>query len=139
MRVFISIAVAAASLALCAGEAGAAPARGLHARAVAHRTHRLQTTRVLHHYSALARANGQAGRLQRISATSSERESARRSEEIGFIKDSEHTGYGVRSNDSEAVVGAYRRPADPNLPSTDMFHEGKGAAGVSWSMKLGGH
>ena len=140
MRVFVSVAIAAASLALCASEAGAVPARGAHARARvgAHGVHRLRTTRVLHHYSALARANG-AGRVQRISTGAADGESAGRSDDVGFIKDADHAGYGMRKDNTEAVLGAYRRPADPNLPATDMFHEGKGAAGVSWSVKLGGH
>ena len=140
MRVVVSIAVAvaAASLALCASEAGAAPVRRAHARASlgAHRIHRLRTTRVLHHYSAQARANGQAPGMQRIATGASE---PGQSDEVGFIKDADHAGYGMKKDNTEAVVGAYRRPPDPNLPATDMFHEGKGAAGVSWSVKLGGH
>ena len=125
-------------MALSVSEAGAAPAKGVHARAHAHKTHRLRTTRILRHYSALARANG-AGRVQRISTGSSASESVGQSDGVGFIKDDGHAGYGVRGNNTEAVVGAYRRPPDANLPATDMFHEGKGAAGVSWSVTLGGH
>ena len=55
----------------------------------------------------------------------------------GFIKDKSRAGWGWRGHKSETVLGVYRRPDDPSVPSTDMYHEGKGAAGVSMSIQLG--
>ena len=55
----------------------------------------------------------------------------------GFIKDKTRAGWGWQGHKSETVLGVYRRPDDPSVPGPDMYHEGKGAAGVSMSIQLG--
>lgn len=140
MKSSILIALVAIAGSVWVTDAGAATRHGAHAGwRAARSTHRLRTARPLHHYSALARAYGaRDGRVQRISTASPEAVDSDPAEGVGFIKDANHAGYGVKGDHSEALVGAYRRPKDMNLPATDMYHEGKGAAGVSWSVTLGG-
>ncbi len=87
--------------------------------------------RPMHHISALARAAGQRTGFEQVANTTSPPEG------VGFIKDHDRGGYGVKKGRDEAVLGLYRRPPDPNLPTPTMYEEGKGAAGVSMSIKLG--
>ena len=54
-----------------------------------------------------------------------------------FIKDKSRAGWGWQGSRSETVLGVYKRPDDPSLPPPDMYQAGKGAAGVSMSIKLG--
>ena len=140
MKSSIVIALVAIAGAVWTTDAGAATRHGVHAGwRAAQSVHRLRTARPLHQYSALARAYGaRDGRVQRVSMASPTPVDSNSPEGVGFIKDADHAGYGVKGDHSEALVGAYRRPKDVNLPGTDMYHEGKGAAGVSWSVTLGG-
>ena len=48
-------------------------------------------------------------------------------------------GWGVDHAGTQAVVGLYQRPAQPDIPGPQTYHspEGRGAAGLSLSFKLG--
>ena len=54
-----------------------------------------------------------------------------------FIKDKSRAGWGWQGKRSETVLGVYKRQDDTALPAPDMYQAGKGAAGVSMSIKLG--
>ena len=60
----------------------------------------------------------------------------------GFYKsEKEHeAGWGFRQGGVHTVVGLYQRPAEPgDIPGRQIYHtpEGRGAAGLSLSFKLG--
>ena len=48
-------------------------------------------------------------------------------------------GWGVNDHGTQAVVGLYQRPPHPDIPGPQTYHnpEGRGAAGLSLSFKLG--
>ncbi len=56
----------------------------------------------------------------------------------GWFKAPDRAGYGVSKGGAETMVGLYTRPERPDLPGPELYqHEGRGAAGVSLSLKLG--
>ena len=48
-------------------------------------------------------------------------------------------GWGVNDHGTQTVVGLYQRPPRPDIPGPQTYHdpEGRGAAGLSLSFKLG--
>ncbi len=48
-------------------------------------------------------------------------------------------GWGMRQGATQTVVGFYQRPSQPGIPGPQTYHtpEGRGAAGLSLSFKLG--
>ncbi|HEY5410579.1 MAG TPA: hypothetical protein VIJ94_07620 [Caulobacteraceae bacterium] len=57
----------------------------------------------------------------------------------GMFKTHNTAGWGVADGQSQAAVGFYRRPEQPGIPGPQMDgNEGRGAAGLSFAMKLGG-
>ena len=48
-------------------------------------------------------------------------------------------GWGVNDHGTQTVVGLYQRPLRPDIPGPQTYHtaEGRGAAGLSLSFKLG--
>ena len=48
-------------------------------------------------------------------------------------------GWGMRQGATQTVVGVYQRPPQPGIPGPQTYHtpEGRGAAGLSLSFKLG--
>jgi hypothetical protein len=57
----------------------------------------------------------------------------------GWFKSHDEAGWGFSQGHTETVVGLYKRPYEPQLPGPQIYHdpEGRGAAGVSISLKLG--
>jgi hypothetical protein len=57
----------------------------------------------------------------------------------GWFKGHDEAGWGFAQGRTETVVGLYRRPDEPQLPGPQIYHqpEGRGAAGLSISLKLG--
>lgn len=56
----------------------------------------------------------------------------------GWFKAPGKAGYGVSKGGTETMVGLYTRPQRPDIPGPQMYErEGRGAAGVSLSLKLG--
>ena len=53
-------------------------------------------------------------------------------------KDKE-AGWGVHDGRTQTLVGVYQRPPQPDIPGPQTYHtaEGRGAAGLSLSFKLG--
>ncbi len=90
-----------------------------------------------HRMSPLARANGQA--QYRVADGGGDINlSPSESETPGLIKGDGVAGYGWSNGKTQTVMGVYRRPPEPNLPQKDWIPEGRGAAGVSVNIKLGG-
>jgi hypothetical protein len=57
----------------------------------------------------------------------------------GMFKTHDAAGWGVAEGGGQAAVGFYKRPEETGVPAPQMYqHEGRGAAGLSFSMKLGG-
>ncbi len=55
----------------------------------------------------------------------------------GWFKSRRQAGWGVSDGGAQTMVGFYQRPARPDIPGPQMYHEGQGAAGLSLSLKLG--
>jgi len=57
----------------------------------------------------------------------------------GWFKSDHEAGWGMRDGGTRTVVGLYQRPAQPGIPGPQIYHdpEGRGAAGLSLSLKLG--
>ncbi len=55
-----------------------------------------------------------------------------------WFKTADKTGYGWRNGATETTFGLYARPARPDLPGPRISPEGKGAAGLAFSINLGG-
>ncbi len=89
--------------------------------------------RARHHYSALALAQ----LSRRRAAAAAAQDGAARRRQDGIVRADGHAGWGLQRGRSEAIVGAYRRPPDPNLPAPKMYNESRGAAGVQVTMPLG--
>jgi hypothetical protein len=58
----------------------------------------------------------------------------------GWFKQGKEAGLGFSQGGGRTMVGVYQRPAPPGIPGPQTLHdpEGRGAAGVSLSFKLGG-
>lgn len=58
----------------------------------------------------------------------------------GWFKQGKEAGMGFAQGGGRTMVGVYQRPAPPDIPGPQTLHdpEGRGAAGVSLSLKLGG-
>lgn len=58
----------------------------------------------------------------------------------GWFKQGQEAGLGFAQGGGRTMVGLYQRPAPPDIPGPQTLHdpEGRGAAGVSLSLKLGG-
>ncbi len=57
----------------------------------------------------------------------------------GWFKSGHEAGWGVSQGSSQMVAGIYQRPQQPDIPGPQTLHtpEGRGAAGLSLSLKLG--
>jgi hypothetical protein len=56
----------------------------------------------------------------------------------GWFKTQNQLGWGAGQNGGQTVLGIYQRPARPDIPAHQTQPiEGEGAAGVSWTLKLG--
>ncbi len=60
------------------------------------------------------------------------------SDRPNWFKTPDKTGYGWRNGATETTFGLYRLPPTPDLPAPKISPEAKGAAGVSFSITLGG-
>ena len=61
------------------------------------------------------------------------------SDRPGMFKTHDAAGWGVAEGGGQAAVGFYKRPEETGVPAPQIYrHEGRGAAGLSFSMKLGG-
>ena len=58
----------------------------------------------------------------------------------GLFKQGKEAGWGFSQGGARTMVGLYQRPPPPDIPGPQTLHdpEGRGAAGVSLSFKLGG-
>jgi len=101
-------------------------------------SHRRPATRrrpiIRAHMSALAAADAKA-RAQHVSLAEQD---TGPSEAPSWFKTKDKAGYGWREGGTETMVGVYRRPTEPDLPGPRIAPEAKGAAGVSFALKLGG-
>ncbi len=56
----------------------------------------------------------------------------------GWFKGKREAGWGFSNGRAEAMAGLYQRPGQPDIPGNQVYHqEGRGAAGLSLSLKLG--
>jgi hypothetical protein len=56
----------------------------------------------------------------------------------GWFKTPDEAGWGFSQGRTETMVGLYKRPEQPDLPGPQIYHqEGRGAAGLAVSLKLG--
>jgi hypothetical protein len=57
----------------------------------------------------------------------------------GWFKQGREAGVGISQGGARTMVGFYQRPAPPGIPGPQTLHdpEGRGAAGLSLSFKLG--
>jgi hypothetical protein len=57
----------------------------------------------------------------------------------GWFKSRREAGWGVSQGSAQMVAGLYQRPENPDIPGPQTLHtpEGRGAAGLSLSLKLG--
>jgi len=66
---------------------------------------------------------------------------AEASDRSGWFKSEKdrEAGWGIHRGGSQTVVGLYQRPPQPDIPGPQTYHspEGRGAAGLSLSFKLG--
>ncbi len=61
------------------------------------------------------------------------------SDHPGVFKTHDTAGWGVSQGGGQAAVGFYKRPEETGVPAPQMYqNEGRGAAGLSFTMKLGG-
>ena len=64
-----------------------------------------------------------------------------RSDREGWFRSEKdrEAGWGVHDGATQTVVGLYQRPPQPDIPGPQTYHspEGRGAAGLSLSFKLG--
>ncbi len=59
-------------------------------------------------------------------------------ERSGWFKASNQAGWGMSQGGAQTVVGLYQRPSPPDIPGPQVSPaEGRGAAGLSLSVKLG--
>ena len=142
----IAILAALAALA-CADVAGAAPAAKAPHRTAAH-----ATPARLHKASGAARRRPRqhALRTTNLDAASAEDPaSAYRTRDAdqglpgqpGWFRSEKEkeAGWGVDDHGTRVVAGIYQRPPQPGIPGPQTYHtpEGRGAAGLSFSLKLG--
>ena len=56
----------------------------------------------------------------------------------GWFKGQHEAGWGMSHGSTQLVAGLYQRPAQPDIPPPQIYGpEGRGAAGLSLSIKLG--
>lgn len=126
----------AAVLALAgAGGAWAAPRHHPPAHRHAHaQTHRRLMASAHVSYATPARPASSARRPIALSG-----EPSGPSEHRGWFKSHDEAGWGFTEGRTETVVGLYKRPEQPDLPGPQIYHgpEGRGAAGLAISLKLG--
>ena len=125
--------------------AAAAGASAIHHRLVRHPTVRLHKISLSAHRLArqhptrtatLSPAADLPTRVYRSSDTDSDA-----SDRAGWFRSEKdrQAGWGVHDGATQTVVGLYQRPPQPDIPGPQTYHtaEGRGAAGLSLSFKLG--
>jgi hypothetical protein len=56
----------------------------------------------------------------------------------GLFKSKDSAGWGFDDGREKTVLGLYKRPDHPDIPDNQVYrHDGRGAAGLSLSFKLG--
>jgi hypothetical protein len=65
-------------------------------------------------------------------------ENAGEGQPSGWFKGEHEAGWGMSHGGTQLVAGLYQRPAQPDIPPPQVYGpEGRGAAGLSLSIKLG--
>ena len=143
MKTIATLAVLALLAGADAGLAAAAPHHSTTRRATArlHKVSRISHRRRAHQHppGTLAR-DGENARPTGVYRASHDEAGAPSSP--GFYKSEKdrEAGWGFRQGGLHTVVGLYQRPVEPgDIPGPQIYHtpEGRGAAGLSLSFKLG--
>jgi len=139
------VAVLALIAALCGADAAAASSLHVRHPRMGGGHSRSSHIRIPHHRGASHRR----GRRLKISApqlrgpASSVRpefasENAGDGQPSGWFKNEHEAGWGMSRGSTQLVAGLYQRPAQPDIPPPQVYGpEGRGAAGLSLSIKLG--
>ena len=103
------------------------PARMQRAVRVSHRPHRIRLSEPQLRTATL----GAPGEFVRVADNDDSRD--------GWFKSRHEAGWGVSQGSTQMVAGLYQRPQQPDIPGPQTQHtqEGRGAAGLSLSLKLG--
>lgn len=137
------VVLAAVAALLCAGQAAAASSAVHHGQARARgaivrvrQAGRLPHRR-LRRLHAVARAAEPAAASPH--AALADAGGAEATSRPGWFKADREAGWGVSRGGTRTMVGLYQRPAQPDIPGPQIYHEpeGRGAAGLSLSFKLG--